>query len=68
MNVPQAEEQNPYDTPEYQAFVEEMAKDCKCYPLEVRPCDGLLAGGPCDRMGQDSDFWEVRHREEDGSD
>ena len=39
-----------YDDPEYQKFVEEMAKVCKCTPLSDRPCDGLLAGGLCDEM------------------
>jgi hypothetical protein len=45
--------EDPYDTPEYQAFVEEMAKHCRCLPLERRPCDGVLAGGPCDGFGHD---------------
>ena len=27
------------DDPEYQKFVEEMAKVCKCTPLSDRPCD-----------------------------
>jgi len=38
-----------YETPEYQAFLSEMAKHCKCCP-ENCPCDGVLAGGLCDRM------------------
>lgn len=54
--------ENPFDTPEYQAFVEEMAKTCKCCP-EFRPCDGCLAGGLCDqtecRMCRGDDFQEV---------
>lgn len=43
--------QDPYDTPEYQAFVEEMAKHCQCLPPHRCPCDGVLAGGICDKAG-----------------
>lgn len=52
------------DTPEYQKFVEEMAVECHCYPIEVRPCDGLLAGGPCDRQGEhhDTEFYDNQDR------
>lgn len=46
-------EEGPYESAEYQRFVEEMAKYCECLPLERRPCDGVLAGGFCDRMGQE---------------
>jgi hypothetical protein len=46
--------EDPYDTPEYAAFVAEMAKHCRCLPLERRPCDGVLAGGMCDGMGRDA--------------
>lgn len=48
-------ETDPYDTPEYQAFVEEMAKHCRCSP-RYRPCDGVLAGGVCDQMVDEPDF------------
>src|ERR1051325_5575556 len=44
---------SPLDDPDYQAFVEEMAKLCRCTPLSDRPCDGLLAGGPCDDLHLD---------------
>lgn len=46
---------DPYDTPEYAAFVEEMAKHCHCEPLDRRPCDGVLAGGLCDGAKEDLD-------------
>lgn len=36
---------------EYDAFVQSMAKHCQCLPLEHRPCEGVLAGGLCDRLG-----------------
>lgn len=39
---------NPYETREYQQFVEEMAHHCRCW--RDGPCDGVLAGGPCDNV------------------
>jgi hypothetical protein len=39
---------NPYETEEYQKFVESMAAHCHCEPLSLRPCEGVLAGGLCD--------------------
>jgi len=50
---------------EYQKFVEEMANHCECHPPFDRPCDGVLAGGPCDRMGQDKEFEADDKREDD---
>ena len=41
---------NMTDDPSYQALVEELAKQCDCLPPHLRPCDGLLAGGPCDEL------------------
>jgi hypothetical protein len=43
--------EDPYDTPEYHAFVESTVPHCRCNPPERRPCDGVLAGGLCDDMG-----------------
>jgi hypothetical protein len=37
------------DDPNYQKFVEEMAQHCHCTE-QNRPCDGVLAGGPCDNV------------------
>lgn len=37
---------------DYAAFAEEQAKHCRCAPGE-RPCDGVLAGGICDELGDD---------------
>lgn len=49
--------ENPNDTPEYQSFVSEMAKYCKCE--FDQPCDGVLAGGICERRThRDSDSYE----------
>ncbi len=43
---------NPYETAEYQKFVESMAVHCRCRPSD-RPCDGVLAGGVCDNIQDD---------------
>lgn len=43
--------QDPFDTPEYAAFVESLVTECKCWPPECRPCESLLCGGGCERIG-----------------
>lgn len=45
MSTP-TQEPDPYDSPEYQAFVDSMVPFCHC--ARMRPCDGVLAGGMCD--------------------
>jgi hypothetical protein len=39
------------DDPQYQAWVESMAKHCRC--SSDRPCAGVLAGGLCDDIQDD---------------
>lgn len=60
VDPPKPQHDNPYDSPEYAAFVESMAKHCHCEPAGSRPCDGVLAGGLCDGMD-----WTERHRDYD---
>lgn len=38
---------DPFETEEYQRFVESMCEHCHCIESN-RPCDGVLAGGLCD--------------------
>lgn len=45
-------ETNPFESEEYQRFVESMVPLCHCRESN-RPCDGVLAGGICDGMGDD---------------
>lgn len=59
MNTPPKEE-DPYESEEYQRFVESMVPHCHCAERH-RPCDGVLAGGLCDNMQDDPD----RNDEED---
>lgn len=40
--------------PEYQAWVESMAKHCRC--KHDCPCAGVLAGGLCDNLTEDEHF------------
>lgn len=40
---------DPFGTPEYHRYVMEAAKRCHCEGTNERPCDGVLAGGMCDR-------------------
>jgi|GEM_PF-4398732 hypothetical protein len=39
---------DPSEDPKYQAWLEELAKECKCWP--DCPCGGLMAGGLCDEL------------------
>lgn len=38
----------PSESEQYQAFVESMVQYCQCCESN-RPCEGVLAGGLCDR-------------------
>lgn len=44
------------DDPEYQAWVESMAKHCRC--SHDCPCAGVLAGGICDDRQEDDSIDE----------
>ena len=44
---PKCTEVDPFETEEYQRFVESMVPYCRCR-MDLRPCDGVLAGGICD--------------------
>lgn len=57
-------EEDPYQTPEYQAFVASMVPHCHCSERN-RPCDGLLAGGPCDGINDDDECEEAECDDED---
>lgn len=50
-------------TKEYNKFLEEMAKQCRCIPPFDRPCISLLQGGLCEENG----FGEVTLTEPDFS-
>jgi hypothetical protein len=57
MNTPadsttMSEESDPYESPEYAAFAESMVPLCHC-DAAYKPCDGVLAGGMCDRIKED---------------
>ena len=41
---------------EYQRWVESMVKHCSCTGNNSCPCDGVLAGGPCDQRHEEPDF------------
>lgn len=63
-NPAQFIEEDPYQTPEYQAFVASMVPHCHCSERN-RPCDGLLAGGPCDGINDDDECEEAECDDED---
>lgn len=54
---------NPYETKEYQAFVDEMVKHCWCDG--DRPCDGVLAGGLCDGIDEEEETGHDDHDEQE---
>jgi hypothetical protein len=43
---------HPFESEEYQRFVESMIPHCHCRERD-RPCDGVLAGGLCDGITDD---------------
>ncbi len=45
------------EDPQYLAWVESMAKHCRCRSSDV-PCAGVLAGGLCDEIDDSADRWE----------
>lgn len=44
---------DPYQSEEYQKFVESMIPYCRC--SHDQPCDGVLAGGICDNVQRETD-------------
>lgn len=46
---------DPYNSPGYQTFVESMVPHCQC-DHHNRPCDGVLAGGPCDGIRERDEY------------
>jgi hypothetical protein len=48
-------DEDPFQSEEYQKFVESMVQHCHCEPIGNRPCDGVLAGGPCDGIQESRD-------------
>lgn len=49
-------DEDPYQSEEYQRFVESMVEYCHCAAPHPRPCDGVLAGGPCDGFENEPDY------------
>lgn len=47
-------DKDPLQSEEYQKFVASMVEHCHCCERN-RPCDGVLAGGLCDRV-EEKDF------------
>jgi hypothetical protein len=56
-----AAEDEYFSTPEYQAFLAECAKHCRC---THQICGGVLAGGFCDEIIEDdSEYEDFNHDE-----
>ena len=51
-----------YDTPEYQAFLAECAKHCRC-THDI--CEAVMAGAPCDERIED-DRDDYRYEDDEG--
>lgn len=49
------------DVMEYERFVVSMRERCFCEWPEIIPCDGVLAGGLCDRVQFEPDILEQEH-------
>lgn len=50
---------DPFDSEEYQKFVQSMAPLCRCKESN-RPCDGVLAGGLCDDFQDEPEDYTER--------
>lgn len=50
------QDSDPFESEQYARFVESMAKYCRCQSPYPCPCDGVLACGLCDDMGNEPDF------------
>jgi hypothetical protein len=48
--------EDPYNSEEYQKFLDEMSEFCFCE--YDKPCEGVLAGGLCDRKREDDELIE----------
>ena len=60
---PKHDEEDPFQSAEYARFVSSMVPHCHCRANNC-PCDGVLAGGPCD-MVQEEEPQERMEDEED---
>ena len=45
-------ESDPHQSEDYQRFVASMVPHCQCRANNC-PCDGVLAGGPCDMIQEE---------------
>lgn len=52
------------DVMEYERFIASMVKLCRCQSEHQCPCDGVLAGGPCDERYDELD-WPDSDEEDD---
>lgn len=55
---------DPYQSEEYQRFVESMVQECHCKESN-RPCDGVLAGGLCDGIEEEPERYEDKEDDEE---
>jgi len=63
MSTPGPTEPDMADDPAYHAWVESMAKHCRCRNGDV-PCAGVLAGGLCDEMPDEREGEDPRDEED----
>lgn len=56
--------ENPFESEEYEQFVQSMVPYCRCKESN-RPCDGVLAGGLCDDVQEPPEDYEDRDDTED---
>jgi len=66
MKPPVPVDEDPYQSEEYQKFVESMVQYCHCCERN-RPCDSVLAGGICDGV-KESEFWDSMDDDDDPND
>lgn len=55
--------EDPYQSEEYQRFVDSMFHECHCKESN-RPCDGVMVGGLCDGIEEEPERYEDEEEEE----
>ncbi len=63
-SAPEPKDEDPFQSAEYAKFVSSMVPHCHCRANNC-PCDGVLAGGPCDMVQEEEPQERMEDEDED---